>query len=31
VAPRWLTALAVATAALIIALNMKLVFDFLSG
>ena len=31
VAPRWLTALAAATAALIIALNGKLVFDFLSG
>ena len=31
VAPRWLTALAVATAALIIALNAKLVFDYVSG
>src|SRR3981189_1577689 len=31
VAPRWLTVLAVATAALIIALNAKLVFDFVSG
>jgi len=31
VAPRWLTALAVATAALIIALNAKLVWDFVSG
>jgi len=31
VAPRWLTALAVATAALIIVLNAKLVFDCVSG
>jgi manganese transport protein len=31
VAPRWLTALATATAALIIALNAKLVFDYFSG
>ncbi len=31
VAPRWLTALAVATAALIIVLNMKLVVDYLGG
>jgi manganese transport protein len=31
IAPRWLTALAVATAALIIALNAKLVWDFASG
>jgi manganese transport protein len=31
VAPRWLTALAVATAALIIGLNAKLVFDFITG
>ncbi len=31
VAPRWLTALAVATAALIIVLNAKLVWDFVSG
>ena len=31
VAPRWLTVLAIATAALIIGLNAKLVFDFLSG
>jgi manganese transport protein len=31
VAPRWLTVLAVATAALIIALNAKLVWDFLNG
>jgi manganese transport protein len=31
VAPRWLTALAVATAALIISLNAKLVFEFVSG
>jgi manganese transport protein len=31
VAPRWLTALAVATAALIIALNAKLLFDFVGG
>ena len=30
VAPRWLTALAVATAALIIVLNVKLVLDYLS-
>jgi manganese transport protein len=31
VAPRWLTALAALTAAIIIALNAKLVFDFVSG
>jgi manganese transport protein len=31
VAPRWLTALAALTAAVIIALNAKLVFDFVSG
>jgi manganese transport protein len=31
IAPRWLTALAVATAALIIVLNAKLVADYLSG
>src|SRR6201986_5134519 len=31
VAPRWLTALAVATAAVIIVLNAKLVWDFVSG
>jgi manganese transport protein len=31
VAPRWLTVLATATAALIIALNAKLVFDYVSG
>jgi manganese transport protein len=31
VAPRWLTALAVLTAALIITLNAKLVWDFASG
>src|SRR5262245_40593308 len=31
VAPRWLTALAVATAALILGLNAKLVFDFVNG
>jgi manganese transport protein len=31
VAPRWLTVLAVATAALIIGLNAKLVVDYLSG
>jgi manganese transport protein len=31
VAPRWLTALAVATATLIITLNAKLVWDYLSG
>ncbi len=31
VAPRWLTALAVLTAVIIIALNMKLLFDFVTG
>ncbi|RYE07505.1 MAG: divalent metal cation transporter [Hyphomicrobiales bacterium] len=31
VAPRWLTALAVLIAALLISLNAKLIFDFLSG
>ncbi|MDB5502621.1 MAG: family Mn2+/Fe2+ transporter, partial [Tardiphaga sp.] len=31
VAPRWLTALAALTAAIIIALNIKLVVDFISG
>jgi manganese transport protein len=31
VAPRWLTALAVLTAALIIVLNVKLVWDYLGG
>jgi manganese transport protein len=31
VAPRWLTAVAIATAALIIVLNMKLVWDYLGG
>jgi len=31
VAPRWLTALAVATATLIIVLNVKLVMDYLGG
>jgi manganese transport protein len=31
VAPRWLTVLAVVTATLIIVLNAKLVFDFISG
>jgi manganese transport protein len=31
VAPRWLTALAALTAAIIIALNMKLVWDYVSG
>jgi manganese transport protein len=31
VAPRWLTALAIATAALIIMLNIKLVWDYLSA
>src|ERR1700760_982647 len=31
VAPRWLTALAVVTAVLIIALNAKLVWDFVTG
>jgi manganese transport protein len=30
-APRWLTGLATATAAIIIALNAKLVWDFVSG
>jgi len=30
-APRWLTALAALTAAVIIALNAKLVWDFASG
>jgi len=31
VAPRWLTVLAVVTAAAIIALNGKLVWDYVSG
>ena len=31
VAPRWLSALAAVTAAIIIALNAKLVFDFVAG
>jgi manganese transport protein len=31
VAPRWLTLLASLIAALIIALNVKLVFDYVSG
>jgi manganese transport protein len=31
VAPRWLTALATVMAVLIIALNAKLVWDYLSG
>jgi manganese transport protein len=31
VAPRWLTVLAAMTAALIIGLNVKLVWDFVSG
>jgi manganese transport protein len=31
VAPRWLTALAVLTATLIITLNAKLVWDYVSG
>jgi len=31
IAPRWLTALAVATAVLIISLNAKLVFDFVTA
>jgi manganese transport protein len=31
VAPRWLTLLAALTAAIIIALNIKLVWDFVSG
>jgi manganese transport protein len=30
-APRWLTVLAALTAAIIIALNAKLLFDFLGG
>jgi manganese transport protein len=30
-APRWLTALAALTAAVIIALNVKLVWDFVAG
>jgi manganese transport protein len=30
-APRWLTALATLTAAVIIALNLKLVWDFVAG
>jgi manganese transport protein len=30
-APRWLTALAALTAAVIIALNAKLVWDYVSG
>jgi manganese transport protein len=31
VAPRWLSALAAVTAAIIIALNAKLVLDFVAG
>ena len=31
VAPRWMTVLATLTAAIIIALNMKLLFDFVTG
>jgi len=31
VAPRWLTALAALTAVVIIALNAKLVWDFVTG
>jgi manganese transport protein len=31
VAPRWLTALAIATAAVVIVLNAKLVLDYLGG
>jgi manganese transport protein len=31
VAPRWITALAVLTAAIIIALNTKLIYDFVTG
>jgi manganese transport protein len=31
VAPRWLTAIAALVAAIIIALNAKLVFDFITG
>jgi manganese transport protein len=31
VAPRWLSALAIATAALIIALNAKLVWDYFAS
>jgi manganese transport protein len=30
-APRWLTVLAIVTAAVIIALNAKLVWDYVSG
>ena len=31
VAPRWVTALAVLTAVIVIALNVKLLFDFVTG
>ena len=31
VAPRWLTAIAVVVAAMVIALNIKLIFDFVTG
>jgi manganese transport protein len=31
IAPRWVTALAVLVAAIIIALNIKLLFDFIRG
>ncbi len=31
VAPRWVTLLAAITAAIIVVLNMKLIYDFLSG
>jgi len=31
VAPRWVTILAAITAAIIVVLNMKLIYDFMSG
>ena len=31
IAPRWVTALAILTAVIVIALNMKLLYDFISG
>jgi manganese transport protein len=31
IAPRWVTALAVLTAAIIIVLNVKLLYDFVTG
>ena len=31
VAPRWLTAIAALVAAIIVALNVKLIFDFVTG